>query len=260
MSPAQSARTDPPSGPVPAEPTDRDQRRAAVFAGVRPVLAARASGGPIRLRAPRLADVDAIIAACTDPESVRWTTVPHPYEPADAEFFIGPYTGDRWKRGEAAVFAITDAADAYAGSMELRMHPTDPAVADVGYLIAPRARGRGYAPAALRALCRWGFEALDLVRIEWRAYVGNEASRRVAEKAGFTYEGTCRSALAHRGERRDAWLAALLADDLRDDRAEDPRAGEAEDPRADRAENPRAGEAEDPRTGRAEDPRAGRAE
>jgi RimJ/RimL family protein N-acetyltransferase len=89
----------------------------------------------------------------------------------------------------------------------------DPAVADIGFLVAPRARGRGYAPAAVRALCEWGFAALGLARIEWRAYVGNDASLRVAQKAGFTLEGTVRAGLPHRSERRDCWLGALLADD-----------------------------------------------
>ena len=42
-------------------------------------------------------------------------------------------------------------------------------------------------------MCRWGFRERGLQRIEWLAFVGNEASRRVAEKAGFRSEGTCRS-------------------------------------------------------------------
>jgi RimJ/RimL family protein N-acetyltransferase len=96
--------------------------------------------------------------------------------------------------------------------MELRI-TGDPAVADVGFLVAPRARGRGYAPAALRALCDWGFQALGLERIEWRAYVGNDASHRVAQKAGFRVEGTVRAGIPHRGERRDCWLGAILASD-----------------------------------------------
>jgi RimJ/RimL family protein N-acetyltransferase len=186
--------------------------RDAVFAGPQPELSASAPGGAIRLRRPRTGDVDAIVASCQDPEALRWTTVPHPYRPADAETFLA-YAAERWTSGQGAVFAVADAADAYVGSMELRINPKDPAVADVGYLIAAPARGRGYATAALRALCAWAFETLGLARIEWRAYVGNDASRRTAERAGFTIEGVCRSGQAHRGERRDAWLGAILPGD-----------------------------------------------
>ncbi|HEX5540734.1 MAG TPA: GNAT family protein [Micromonospora sp.] len=96
---------------------------------------------------------------------------------------------------------------------ESRLSPVDTGLADVGFFTAPEARGRGYGPAALAAVCRWGFTALRLARIEWRANVGNTASRRMAEKAGFVFEGTARSALNHRGRRVDAWVGALLATD-----------------------------------------------
>lgn len=81
-------------------------------------------------------------------------------------------------------------------------------------MTAPAARGRGYMPAALAALSAWGFTTLGLARIEWKAHVGNTASRRVAEKAGFAFEGTARGGLQHRGERVDVWMAALLPKDL----------------------------------------------
>lgn len=84
------------------------------------------------------------------------------------------------------------------------------ATGDVGFLVAPGTRGRGYAPAALAALCAWGFAALGLLRIEWRARVGNDGSRRAAEKAGFAYEGTAGGALNFRGERVDAWVGGLV--------------------------------------------------
>lgn len=49
--------------------------------------------------------------------------------------------------------------------------------------------------------------------IEWRAEVGNHASRRVAEKAGFVREGTLRKRLFHRGTVVDAWVGSLLSDE-----------------------------------------------
>jgi RimJ/RimL family protein N-acetyltransferase len=190
-------------------------RRAALFGRPQPTLeAVTAAGERIGLRPLATADVEAVVAACQDPESVRWTTVPHPYRESDAHYFIGQYAPSAWRLGQGAIFAVVDAAGAYAGSMDLRISPTDPMIADVGYLTAPSARGRGYASAALRALTTWGVRAMGLSRIEWLAYVGNDASRRVAEKAGFRIEGVVRAGCLQRGERRDAWLGAVLADDL----------------------------------------------
>ena len=176
--------------------------------------AVTARGEELRLRQPEPRDIDAIVATCCDPETVRWTTVPHPYQRSDAEFFVGEHARDSWTNGKGAVFAIVNAADAYVGSMELRLSPVDLLLADVGFMTAPHVRGRGYVPAALDAVCVWGFRALGLVRVEWRAEAGNIASRRAAEKAGFVFEGTIRSTLTRRdGTRADAWLAARLATD-----------------------------------------------
>jgi RimJ/RimL family protein N-acetyltransferase len=182
-------------------------RRARLFAGAQPVLAA---DGGLRLRLPEARDFDAIVDACRDPESVRWTTVPDPYEQAHAEDFALRITPTKWARGEGVVYAIADRDDDWAGSIDLTISADDPRVAEVGFLAAPRVRGLGYTPAALSALCEWGFGALGLARIVWRAHVGNLASRRVAEKAGFTIEGTQLGGLAHRGERKDAWVGGLL--------------------------------------------------
>ncbi|MEV4756822.1 GNAT family N-acetyltransferase [Micromonospora sp. NPDC049559] len=195
-------------------------RRAAVFGRPQPVLAGKARGGEIRLRRPEERDVESLVTTCRDPETVRWTGVPHPYQRSDAEFFTGPYARGRWDRGDGAVFVLADAADAAVGAMELRISPADPTLADIAFVVAPAARGLGYASAGLRTLCIWGFAALDLARVEWEAYVGNTASRRVAEQAGFVPEGVRRAGAWQRGEPRDVWTAGLLPSDLSVDRAD----------------------------------------
>jgi RimJ/RimL family protein N-acetyltransferase len=190
--------------------------QAGTFGRPRPELAALTpSGARVVLRAPTAHDVDALVAACGDPETRRWTTVPDPYGRAQAEVFLAERVARRWAAGAGLTCAIADGEDRFAGTVELRLRPHDPAVATVGFLVAPWARGLGYATAALVALCRWGFEALGLRRIEWHAYVGNQASRRVAQKAGFTIEGVARSSSMHRGEPRDSWTGAMLAADRR---------------------------------------------
>ncbi len=62
-------------------------------------------------------------------------------------------------------------------------------------------------------LLEWGFREKDLATVIWLANVGNWASRRVAWKLGFAFEGTLRQWLPHRGELRDAWVGTLLAGD-----------------------------------------------
>ncbi|MBM7492633.1 RimJ/RimL family protein N-acetyltransferase [Micromonospora luteifusca] len=202
-----------PGATGPAGPGTLAARRAAVFGRPQPTLFATAGAGELRVRPMEEQDLDAVVQTCRDPETIRWTTVPDPYEQADAQGFQ-VYSQDAWARGEAACFVVADPDDRYAGTIDLRLSPADALLADVGFMTAPAARGRGYMPAALVALSTWGCATLGLARIEWKANVGNTASRRVAEKAGFTFEGTARGGVQHRGERVDAWVAALLAKDL----------------------------------------------
>ncbi|AGZ39448.1 GNAT family N-acetyltransferase [Actinoplanes friuliensis] len=196
-------------GDLTAEDTnlsDPVRRTARTFGAPHPTLPA----GALTLRQPHPGDVEALVATRSDPETARWFGVPQPYTEADARTHIDHNVPLRWARGAEAVFAIADGADAYIGSVDLRIRPGDPHVGEVGYVVSPWARGRGHAPAALEAICRWGFEALGLTRIEWRAEVGNDASRRAAEKAGFTVEGTLRQALEINGARRDCWVGSLV--------------------------------------------------
>ena len=197
----------------------RTAARCAVFGRPQPTWTATTArnGEPVRLRPLRADDIPAIVVACQDPLSARYTTVPQPYTEAHAEAFVHQFAPSVWARGVEAVFAVADADDAYAGSMSLRLHGDELtcATGDVGYLIGPHARGRGYATAALDALCAWGFAELRLHRIEWQAYLGNDGSRTVAERAGFQVEGVQRDALIHQGAYQSAWIGARLASDAR---------------------------------------------
>jgi RimJ/RimL family protein N-acetyltransferase len=170
--------------------------------------------GRIRLRSPRPQDVPDIVEACQDPEQVRWTTIPQPYGTAEAEYFL-QLVEQGWESGRSAIFFISTSehGDRYCGAIDLR--PDTEGGAEVGFAVAPWARGSGVCTSALRLVCRWGFGTLGLGRVEWLAHVGNDASRRVAEKVGFQYEGVLRSKCAQRGQRFDAWCAGLLPGELR---------------------------------------------
>jgi RimJ/RimL family protein N-acetyltransferase len=64
-------------------------------------------------------------------------------------------------------------------------------------------------------ICRWGFNALGLERIELFAATGNVASQRVAEQAGFTREAVLRSYQVLAGERHDMVAFGLLEGEAR---------------------------------------------
>jgi RimJ/RimL family protein N-acetyltransferase len=75
------------------------------------------------------------------------------------------------------------------------------------------ARGRGVASRAVALLARFAFDQLGAARVQLLTESDNVASQRVAEKAGFTREGTLRSFLDFKGRRRDAVMFSLLPGD-----------------------------------------------
>lgn len=168
--------------------------------------------GAIRLRPPREEDIPAIIAACQDPEIARWTMVPAPYTDEDARAFV---RGTHRPGGdpEIALVIVDAATDDLLGAIGMRIDGAA-GVGDVGYWVKRDARGRGVATRAVRLLATWGFAARGLARIELLAATENGASRRVAERAGFTQEGILRARLPGSDGRLDAALYSLLPWDL----------------------------------------------
>lgn len=189
-----------------------DDSRSRLFEGPQPEL----TDGVVRLRPLAERDIDAVLGYATESDVARWTTIPVPYGRADAEVFVRETSHTWWASRRGAEWAFTGVNDdILAGTIALRGYTDDPEVANVGFIAAPWARGRGWTTAALRLACAWGLDVFGLARIEWHAVVGNHASRRVAEKVGFVMEGTLRAGMAHRGQRRDSWLASLLPSDPR---------------------------------------------
>jgi RimJ/RimL family protein N-acetyltransferase len=118
-----------------------------------------------------------------------------------------------WREGSWAVFRIVDAAsDEVVGGVNLRFG--DYRIAEVSYFVRASARGRGLATRAVRLVARWAFDDLEIERLELRVHPNNRASRRVAERAGFRYEGVERSSRPWPdGTRFDSLLFSRLPGD-----------------------------------------------
>ncbi|MFJ8475486.1 GNAT family N-acetyltransferase [Kitasatospora sp. NPDC094011] len=167
------------------------------------------------LRAPLESDVDAVLAACQDPDIQRWTVVPVPYRREDAEFFVRTLAPQGLASGTEFIWCVVERETGrLVGTQAVTRRPGDPGAGSVGWWTAPEQRGRGYTVEAARAVARWALTDLGLRRLQWLAYVGNEGSRAVAERVGYRHEGTLRSYAEQRGAFRDAWVASLLPSDL----------------------------------------------
>ncbi|HEU5331375.1 MAG TPA: GNAT family protein [Actinocrinis sp.] len=176
--------------------------------------------GRLVLSAPGEQDIDRLAELCQDPAIAAWTTVPSPYTRADAEHFVREMVAGGMAAGTDAVFALRHATTGELLGMTglhgiAARSDRRTAHAELGYWMAPQARGHGYITEAARAVCRWGFAELGLERIDWMAFVGNDGSRRVAEKVGFTIEGVQRRRHVQKGRVVDTWIGSLLPGELR---------------------------------------------
>jgi RimJ/RimL family protein N-acetyltransferase len=69
----------------------------------------------------------------------------------------------------------------------VQLHPRSDTTLELLYGVAPKARGRGIATAALTLVSSWALEELRCERVELRIDEGHRESQRVAEKAGFRF-------------------------------------------------------------------------
>ncbi|MGP4084640.1 GNAT family N-acetyltransferase [Streptomyces sp. KR55] len=157
-------------------------------------------------------DTDAVFAACQDPVIQRWTTIPSPYLHEHAQSFTEHLVPDGWATGSMFTFGVFLSQGELAGMLGITMRSLG--VGELGFWATERHRGNGYMTEATLAAARWAFTHQSIDRLEWRAEVGNTASRAVAERTGFTIEGTLRAALNNNGVRRDCWVGSLLPSDL----------------------------------------------
>jgi len=152
--------------------------------------------GGISLRAPRATDVDRIAGAAQDPETQRWAlALPRPYRREHAVQFIEHSTAEA-AAGTGYSFVAADDEDQVIAAMRVG------ADGEIGYWVAPDARGRGVATRAVTLLRDFAHERLGLERLVMQIHPDNAASCRVAEKVGFVDTGERR--IPDRGQDPDA--------------------------------------------------------
>jgi [ribosomal protein S5]-alanine N-acetyltransferase len=188
---------------VRANPLLGDHRAVAL-----PPSAPTLTDGVVTLRAHTAADLDGLVELARDPETARWTNIPQPYGPADAQRWVEETVPAGWRDGTAARWVLEEAGR-FAGQLDVHLGPPP----FVGFGLVPAARGRGLMSTALRLAARWAFEEAKLPVLHWWADVGNLASWRVAHACGFTFEGTRRQALRRPGRLADGWFGSLVAGD-----------------------------------------------
>lgn len=176
--------------------------------------------GTVTLRAHRDDDVLRAWEQVVDADSLRWTTAPVGLTIADEMEFIARQPR-RWQSDEEWSFAV-EYDGRYGGTISLRNEGDRRA--EVAFGAHPDVRGvkvegpdgrRSVMERAVRLLLEWGFAEKDLQTVVWWANRGNWASRKLAWRLGFSFDGTVRRWLPQHGELQDGWVGTLRHDEPR---------------------------------------------
>jgi len=134
---------------------------------------------------------------------------------------MGPYanaaammeTLERWRDAEKAVlFAIipADTGQAAGWASLMRIEPKHGVVEVGNVLFSPGLQRTRAATEAMYLMASYVFDTLGYRRYEWKCNALNQASRRAAERLGFTFEGIFRQHMVVKGRSRDtAWFSML---------------------------------------------------
>jgi RimJ/RimL family protein N-acetyltransferase len=173
--------------------------------------------GRLHLRPWHAGDEPVLLASLEDVHEQRWSYgLPAPVGPEQARAYVQERAPGGWRSGEELAWAVCDSTSGRVLA-DVALRNRGGGRWDVSYWCVPAERGRGIVPDALRAVMGFSFGALSAQRVEWMSEVGNFASRRAAEKAGFRVEGVRRGVLQTRKGPADAWLGAVLPQDPLED-------------------------------------------
>jgi len=142
-------------------------------------------------------------------------------EPFEWRGFANPGARrERWERdgylgARDSLLVVSLPDDTFAGIVNWRAIASSgpPGVFEIGILLLPEHRGKGYGTRAQQLLADYLFATTPANRIEATTEIDNLAEHRALENAGFVREGVLRG----RGFVRGQWQDGLMYSRLRDD-------------------------------------------
>ncbi|MEU1083854.1 GNAT family N-acetyltransferase [Streptomyces sp. NPDC005908] len=158
-------------------------------------------------------DVPALAAMMSDEQVGAWTDVPQPFTEENARTWISGYAPAERAAGRGLDLAVTEfLTQRLVGVVQLTRTNWHVRSTELSYIVAPWARGEGYASEAALATAQWLFKDQRFERIELRTAADNTASQQVAQKIGCISEGVLRNACIARVRTEDGGWSEVRTD------------------------------------------------
>ncbi|MFJ6987131.1 MULTISPECIES: GNAT family N-acetyltransferase [unclassified Streptomyces] len=158
-------------------------------------------------------DVPALAEMMTDEQVVAWVPAPQPFTPAAARAWITDHAPAERVTGRGLDLAVTEfLTQRLVGLIRLTATDWHLRATELSYVVAPWARGEGYASEAALAAAQWLFTDQKFERIELRTAADNAAAQRVAQRIGCISEGVLRNACIARARTDDGTWTEVRTD------------------------------------------------
>jgi RimJ/RimL family protein N-acetyltransferase len=134
------------------------------------------------------------------------------YGPFESQAVFTQWLGERAASRDPIFYAVIDrATDAARGMASFMRIEPEHRVIEIGHIwFAPVLQRTRQATEAIYLMARHAFDDLGYRRLEWKCNALNAASRRAAERFGFTFEGIFRQHMIVKDENRDtAWFSII---------------------------------------------------
>lgn len=146
-------------------------------------------------------------------EVARYVTWERHRTPADTEGFVD-FILDQYANGKLAPWGIEHKESGkLIGTIDYVLWQVKHRVGEIGYVLTPDYWGQGLMTEAAKAVVDFGFQRMDLVRVQAKCFVQNQASARVMEKVGMSFEGVNRQSMLVKGRHEDLKMYAILREE-----------------------------------------------
>lgn len=162
------------------------------------------------LRGMRVSDTEDMFEYARRPSVTQYLTWNPHTDPAETCEYL-TYVGQRYRTGDFYDWAVVDRESGHMiGTCGFTSFNCPHDTAEIGYVLNPAYQGKGLATEAVRRVLDFGFDELGLHRIEAHFMEGNDASRRLMERVGMTFEGYARESMRIKGRFCTIGTCAIL--------------------------------------------------
>lgn len=166
------------------------------------------------LRKIKIDDIEEMYAYGSDKEVAKYVTWETHKSIDDTKQFV-EFVLNKYKNKQVAPWGIEYKENGkFIGTIDFVWWEPNNKGAEIGYAISKDYWGKGLTTEAAKEVVKFGFEKMDLVRIQAKSSAENLGSQRVMEKVGMTFEGTLRKAIFLKGKHQDLKMYSILKEGI----------------------------------------------